>query len=211
MRVRRDDRGVTLVEMLVTIVILGIIIVPLANALIGFTRNTDETTRRLGESHDVQIMAAYFAQDVQSVGVRNWTADGYPLQRSIELNAPAGSGLYPCGAAGTPDAVVRFAWDDPTTASGLGRVIVSYVVEVVGAERQLHRLTCAGSPPTPSTPNDIVLAHNLDPTYPLTVCSSPCSGAPAVPQTVTMTVKIKNPDSSGPALTVTLTGQRRQT
>jgi prepilin-type N-terminal cleavage/methylation domain-containing protein len=204
---RRDDRGVTLIELLVAIVILGIIIVPLGNALISFTRNTDDTTRRLSESHDVQIMAAYFAQDVQSVGVRE-TADPYPLKQSIELNAPANGGLYPCGAAGTRNAAVRFAWDDPTSASGLGRVIVSYVVEPVGAEVQLHRIRCVGS----STPtSDIVLAHNVDATSPVLTCSSPCTVVPAVPQTVTLKVTIKNPGSSGPALTVTLTGQRRQT
>jgi prepilin-type N-terminal cleavage/methylation domain-containing protein len=210
---RRDDRGVTLIEVLVAIVILGIIIVPLGNALISFSRNTDDTTRRLSESHDVQIMAAYFAQDVQSVGVRKWTTDGYPLEQSVEVNAPAGGGIYKCGTTGTPAAVVRFAWDDPTTASGLRRVIVSYVVTppTVGAERQLHRITCVASPPDPSTPtSDIVLAHNVD-TVDLPTCPTSCTAAPAVPQTVTLTVKIKNSGTSGPALTVTLTGQRRQT
>jgi prepilin-type N-terminal cleavage/methylation domain-containing protein len=212
---RRDDRGVTLIEVLVAIVILGIIIVPLGNALISFSRNTDDTTRRLSESHDVQIMAAYFAQDVQSLGVRNWSAPPYPLQQSIELNVADNGGVYRCGTTGSAVAV-RFAWDDPTTASGLGRVIVSYVVKT-GAERQLHRITCVGS----STPtSDIVLAHNVDTAPPSLVCydaSTPmaavvdCTSAPAVPQTVKLTVTIKNPGSTGPALTVTLTGQRRQT
>ncbi|MDT5023867.1 MAG: hypothetical protein QOE61_293 [Micromonosporaceae bacterium] len=215
MRLRRDDRGVTLIELLVAIVILGIIIVPLGNALIGFSRNTDDTTRRLSESHDEQIMAAYFAQDVQSVGVRNWDAGApYPLKQSIAANVAYDSAPNPCGAVGTPVAVVRLLWDDPTTVSGPPNIVrVSYVVETVGAERQLHRIRCVGS----SLPTDVVLAHNVDTSPPSLVCynasmvAMDCASAPAVPQTVKLTVTIKNSGSSAPALTVTLTGQRRQT
>jgi hypothetical protein len=156
-------------------------------------------------------MAAYFAQDVQSVGVRDWTADadGYPLKQSIFPDVAYNSPSYQCGAAGTPVAVVGFAWDDPTTASGAPAIVrVSYVV-TVGAERQLHRIKCVGASSTPTS--DVVLAHNVD-TAPIRVCvPADCAAAPAVPQTVTLTVTIKNPGSSGPPLTVTLTGQRRQT
>ncbi|WP_344610871.1 prepilin-type N-terminal cleavage/methylation domain-containing protein [Dactylosporangium salmoneum] len=203
-RVRRDERGLTLVEVLVAIVILGIIIVPLGNALIGFIRNTDDTTRRLSESHDAQIMVAYFAQDVQSVGVRDWTADGFPLKQSIFPDVAYNGSPYPCGAADTPKAVVRFAWDDLGTAY-VNRV--SYVVRTVGAERQLHRIMC-----TKSSTSDTVLAHNVD-GDPVLSCSGPtgdCSTAPAVPQRVTLKVTIKASGGQQP-LTVTLDGQRRQT
>lgn len=203
MHVRRDERGLTLVEMLVTIAILGIIIVPLANALIGFVRNTDDTTRRLSESHDAQIMVAYFARDVQSVGVRDWSADGFPLKQSIFRDADYDSAPYPCGAAGTPRAVVRFAWNDPATTDV---VRVSYVVVAAGTERQLHRIRC-----TASSTSDTVLAHNVD-GDPILGCPTPaddCSAAPAVPQRVTLTVTIEASGGQQP-LTVTLAGQRRQ-
>jgi prepilin-type N-terminal cleavage/methylation domain-containing protein len=205
----RDDRGVTLTEVLVTIIILGVIGMPLGNALIGFIRHTDDTTRRLSESHDIQIAAAYFAQDVQSVGARDWTSFPYPLRQSIEPDAPAAGGLYPCGTPGLPAAVVRLAWDDPQSASGTPEVVrVSYVVVTDGAERQLRRVTCVGS----ATPvSDLVLAHNVDEADPVLACSSPCGAAPGVPQAVTLTLSIKNPDSDGPALSVELAGQRRQT
>jgi prepilin-type N-terminal cleavage/methylation domain-containing protein len=211
MRLSRDDRGVTLIEVLLAIVILGIIIVPLSNALIAFSRNTDDTSRRLSESHDVQIMAAYFAQDVQSVGVRDWTADGYPLKQSIATNIAYDGVPYPCGATGTPAAVVRLAWDDPTTVSGTPDTVrVSYVVENVGAERQLHRIRCVGLSTAPTS--DIVLAHNLDTIdAPSCLPTVACTSAPAVPQTVKLTLTVRNPGDSGSALPVTLTGQRRQT
>ena len=119
---RQDERGFTLVELLVAIVIIGIIAVPLGNVVISYLHNTDATTARLSESHDAQISAAYFAADVASVGVRSTTYSSdpsapYPLTQSIEQNAPATSGLFPCGTAATPNAVIRFGWDDYSSAS----------------------------------------------------------------------------------------------
>ena len=88
-----DDRGMTLTELLIVMVVLGIIFVPLSNALIGFIRFTDQTSQQLNESHDVQLAAAYFGQDVQSVGVRDWGSYPYQLLPSLERAAPATGGL----------------------------------------------------------------------------------------------------------------------
>lgn len=211
MHLRRDERGFTIVELLVSMTILAIIIAPLSAALIGYIRNTDATSRRMNENHDVQITAAYFAQDVQAMGVHNWSATPYPLVQSIETNAPVGSGLYPCGVAGTPNALVRFAWDNPTAAATAPVVMrASYVVETVGTERQLHRITCAGSA-TPTA--DIVVAHEIDTTAPVVTCISPssCTAAPGIPQQVQIVLTIRDPGNTGSPLTVTLVGQRRQT
>lgn len=212
MHVRRRDDGLTLAEVLIVIAVLGIIIGPLTGALIVYLRNTDDISRRLTESHDAQISAAYFTQDVQSIGVRDWTAYPYPLKQSVEVNVAAAAGLYPCGDGATPEAVVRLAWDDPQTASGTPQVVrVAYVVQTVGGERQLRRITCAGS----ATPTSVlVLAHNLDPSesQPVTVaCSSSCTAAPAVPLRVTLTVRIKDSTSTGTQLAIVLSGERRQT
>jgi prepilin-type N-terminal cleavage/methylation domain-containing protein len=206
-RRRRDDRGVTLIEVLVAISILTVIMVPLGNALISFFRNTDATSGRLSESHDAQIAAAYFAQDVQSLGRRDWGATGFALQQSIEVNVGSADGPYPC-APGTPNAAIRFLWDD--TIAGVVRV--SYVVQTVGTERQLRRITCIGSSAISS---DLVLAHNLDPGAAVgpPVCSTSCDGGvgvPAVPQWVKLTLTLKSPATTGAGLTVTLVGQRRQ-
>jgi prepilin-type N-terminal cleavage/methylation domain-containing protein len=208
--VRRDERGVTLVEVLIVVVILGIVVVPLGNALFTYFRHIDEIDSRLSASHDAQIAAAYFAQDVQSVGTRDYNVHPFPLAQSVELDAPATGGLFPCGPGGTPNAVVRFAWDDPTNATEDPSVVrVAYVVATSGAERQLQRLTCRGSATVTST---VVLAHNLDDlpgnAAVRVTCSTTCTSA-AVPQFVTMTVRIKDPASGG-SFTVTLTGQRRQ-
>jgi len=207
-RLRRDERGVTLVEVLLAVAILGIIVVPLANAVIVFLRNTDDVNRRLNESHDIQISAAYLTQDVQSIGVRDW-AGGYPfrLKQSIELDAPYDSGLYPCGPAGTPAAVVRFAWDAPTSATGQPPVAVAaYVDQTVAGERQLRRITCTGTTVT----SNVVLVHNLVGVDPPLCSPSPCT-VTGVPSWVKLTLRIKDPTSTRPAISITLSGQRRQT
>jgi prepilin-type N-terminal cleavage/methylation domain-containing protein len=200
MRLRRDDRGVTLPEVLVAITILAIIIVPLADALIGFVRNTDATTRRMNESHDIQLASTYFARDIQNLGVRNWSSPTLSLDQSISLTS------Y-CTASDT--VVVSLRYDDPTAAAGLPTVIgITYVVRDVNGEHQLRRLLCRGSSTVES---DIVVVHNLSGIpLPPTCDPSPCTGSgSAVPRRVTLTVAIKDP-ASPTATTAVLTGYRGQ-
>ena len=211
----RGDAGLTLVELLISIVIMGIITVPLGTALVMFFQNRDSTTDRLSVSHDVQIAASYFAQDVDATGVRNFASPApgvqalFPLTQSIELTAPPTTGVAPCGPAGTPNAVIRLLWTDASAATPV-LVRVAYVVKTVGTEKQLHRLKCVGNG---TVVTDLTLAHNVV-TVDAPVCKNPaviaCDGA-AVPQTVTLTLHLRALNSTDPILDVTLTGQRRQT
>ncbi|GAA1833808.1 hypothetical protein GCM10009682_60320 [Luedemannella flava] len=209
---RRDDRGFTLTELLVAIVLLGIIVGPLASGLITFMRNIDKTTGRLSESHDLQIAAAYFAQDVESLGVRKWTDTTFPLLQSVETNAPASGGVSgrACGGAGTPNAVVRLAWDDPTSASVTPPPIVraAYIVTTVGTEKQLRRIVCVGASTTPVS--NIVLVHNLVDAGPADCTPVACANYPDIPQKITLRLVIKN-EASTATYEHILIGQRRQT
>ena len=205
MQLRHDERGVTLVEVLVAVSILAIIIIPLGDAMIGFIRNTDATTRRMIESHDMQIATAYFALDIQNLGVRDWSSPTFALQQSIDNPS------YPCAGAGT--SVISLAWDDFTSVSSPATVVrVNYVVRDVGGEHQLRRLLCRGPSPGASPPveSDVVLVHNLV-SSPSRACMSPitCTSA-SVPQRVTLTVTVKHPANTTD-ISLTLTGQRRQT
>jgi prepilin-type N-terminal cleavage/methylation domain-containing protein len=206
-RLRRDENGFTLIELLLAIVIVGIITVPLANLFFAYLRGADSTTARLSESHDVQIVAAYWSGDVASIGTRSTTSP-YALNQSVETGVAYNSGLYPCGAAGTPNAIVRLAFDS-FTGAGTGTLVrIAYVVQTVSGKTELHRLRCQGSATVVS---DITLAHDLDPsTPPALTCSSTCTAAPLVPTTVTLTLSLKDPKNQGAAWTASLTGQRRQ-
>lgn len=192
-----DEHGFSLTELLITVVIMGIIMAPLSNAMISFMRISDQTNQRLNESHDIQIAAAYFAQDVRSVGLRQPT---YPFAAAPSAEfAPADSGAFPCGAAGP--VVARLAWDDPVTLSGNERVIVAYLIRDVDGEKQLRRITCRGGIATPVS--DIVVAHNV----------VSATAAEAVPGVITLALTIRDPGSTNPAnnVEITLQGQRRQT
>lgn len=203
------DNGFTLVELIIAILIIGVITVPLGSVVIGYLHSTGSTTARLLESHDVQIASAYWAQDVDSIGTRSTTSP-YPLTQSVETGVTYGSSLYPCGTAGTTPAVT-LAWDDFTGpgASTLDRV--AYLVQTVSGQTQLHRLRCNGSAAVVS---DVTVAHDLSPSTPPTVaCSTSCTGVPplpAVPQTVTLTLTLTDPNSTDAPYVVSLTGQRRQ-
>jgi len=200
MQLRSDDRGMTLAEVMVALAILAIIIGPLGDAMIGFVRNTDATTRRMIETHDMQIATAYFARDIQGLGVRDWSSPTFALQQSIDNPS------YPCTGAGT--SVISLAWDDVASVSGPPTVVrVNYVVRDVGGEHQLRRLLCRGSATVES---DVVVVHNLVGS-PARACANPttCTSA-SVPQRVTLTVTVKHPANST-NISITLTGQRRQT
>jgi prepilin-type N-terminal cleavage/methylation domain len=210
---RRRDAGFTLIELLVAIVVLGVIIAPLTAVVVAYFRNTDRTTDRMAESHDAQIAAVWFPRDVQNVGVRDWGAAGLPLQQSIEVNAPALGGRFPCGGDGTPEALVRFAWNEPVIGGPASLRVVSYVIVPAGEERHLRRLTCDASGTVTS---ELVVAHHLDAsTNPVVTCrdsagnSVPCSVVPP-PAAVELKLVLRAPASIAP-YTVTVTGQRRQT
>jgi prepilin-type N-terminal cleavage/methylation domain-containing protein len=215
MRLRRGADGFTLVELLVAIAILGIITVPLSNVVIAYLRNTDATTARLIESHDAQISSAYWAQDVASIGARSTTSP-FGFNQSVETGVAYNLGLYPCGPAGTPSAIVRLAWDDSSGPGAATLVRVAYVRQAAPGQTQLtelHRLRCVGSTAVVS---DVTIAHDLDPATPPTVAcpttTAECTPGPptTVPKSITLTLAIKDPKNLGGAYVVWLTGQRRQ-
>ena len=207
-RLTCDDRGVTLPEVLVAVTILAIIIVPLGDALIGYVRNTDATTRRVSESHDIQVATAFFADDVRNLGVRDWTTPALPLQQSVNAFQCTGTGTH----------VVTLAGSSPETATRI--VSATYVVRTVGGETQLVRMSCyrpvgsngvVGAEIADAGGSGTVVVHNLVAAPTLGCVPILCTGVgPAVPQTVTLTLSVKHPQNSV-ATPVTLTGVRRQT
>jgi len=194
------DAGFTLVELLVVVAILAVIAAPLANVVVAYFRNTGATTAELTESHDAQIAAAYWAQDVSGLGTRS-SSSPYGLLQSVDTTN-SGTWAFPCTVAGaTP--VVRFVDDDYS----LGTVRYAYVTLTVSGQLQLRRLTCVGSA-TPVT--TVVLVHDVNPgSAPTVSCDVTCSGG-TVPRTMTLNLSVKDAKDTG-AYPVQLTGTRRQT
>lgn len=207
-----DESGFTLVELLLAIAISAIVLGAVTQVVIVFLKTSDETTARLIESRDSQVTSAYFANDVAAIGTRSFTDPVNPvLKQSVEVGVANSGGLYPCGSSGT--AAVRMAWDDVAKGPAITDLPVTsvmraaYSARATGSTYELHRLLCKGT----STPvSDIVIAHDL--TAPPTVaCDVSCTGSgSSVPSTLTMTMISKDTLSRLAPVTVTLTGQRRQ-
>lgn len=203
----KGSDGFTLIEVIIVVVILGIITVPVTGVVIAFLRNTDATNAELSESRDAQITAAYWAQDVASVGRRS-TTDPYPFTQSVELGPAYNVGLSPCGVVGTPNALVRLSWDDYAGPTTPVLVRVAYVVVATSGRSELHRIRCNGSAVPAS---DVALARDLDPaTPPTVVCSTTCTASGSLPATATLTLALKDPKNAQGSYVVTYTGQRRQ-
>ena len=184
----RGEEGFTLVELLISVAILGVVLAAISGVTFTAVRTTADAEVRLDESNDLMLAASYFGDDVQGA-------------QSVSI------GTTPrCGA---DDSVVvelvgeDFADDDTFATS---TTVVSYVVRTVtdhaGTGMQLRRLACTDASPSPAFPlTPVPVARWLSSTPPTVDCgSSPCDAFTEVNLTVQ--------ERSG-GLTYTLTGRRR--
>lgn len=144
--VARGQDGFTLVELVITISITGIIMGAVAAALIAGFRITDETNARIGHSHDRHIVAAYFANDVQSASA--------PVE--------GGVGAAFCSSGGTP--IVSFRSTDTATGSVLVADETTVSVTYAFDGGILERRFCRGS--GPATETDIAINLSGKPQLP---------------------------------------------
>jgi len=81
------EAGFTLPELLIAVSIMGVVIAAIAGVFVVAMRTNESIGRRHNESHDAQILATYWANDVQST----WAIAG---------NA------FPCGTLGAGQSIV---------------------------------------------------------------------------------------------------------
>jgi prepilin-type N-terminal cleavage/methylation domain-containing protein len=152
MRGRGDD-GVTLVELLVCIAIMGVVASALAMSFFASTRSIDQSSLRMANTHDSQMAASLFSSDMQSANWL-WTKNALP-------------GFETCGSG---ESLVTFAWPG---SDRLTRVATYRVIDQDG-ERQLIRQLCSAPIFEPSVlTSTVVIAHNLDDTTPTVECFGP--------------------------------------
>jgi prepilin-type N-terminal cleavage/methylation domain-containing protein len=172
LKLKSDESGFTLVELLVAMAILGIIIPAIGAALISIIHNTNATNQRFAESHDAQITAAYFANDVQSVAVTGTVTPGSASYDTA------------CDRAGDTSLIEFKWWQYDTTGSISSYNLVVYSTEPVSGSlppvQLLRRRFCQGpNGITPSLVTDVVAGHLVSGATPPAVCTSRCAGQPA--------------------------------
>ena len=167
----RDDSGFTLIELIVAIAILGVIVVALGTGLVSILDNSNATTQRLTESHDAQIAASYFPNDVQSA----------------DVSGTVTSSDARCDQSGNTT-VVRLAWTEYSVSGAISAYkLVVYSVEPSsgpGVAPLLRRRFCQGSTYASlnATPiSDVVVSRTLAALSAATVCTPPsvCPGEPS--------------------------------
>jgi type II secretory pathway pseudopilin PulG len=124
----RDARGLTLVELLISITISSLIMGVLASAAILFFQHANDNDRTYADQASVQLIGSLFTTDAQSA-------------TSVRLSDPNA-----CGSASP--ALVSFLWDDAGTTAK-----VSWSVESVTGSQDLVRRRCTND--TPIEKNDV--------------------------------------------------------
>lgn len=213
---RRGDAGFTLIEMLVTVSIMGVISAALFGVVLSYFQSTAAARTRLAESTDQQFVSAYWQQDVSSLGNRALAGGTTTTSQSVWVGAASPGG---CGSSVPGSVVVSFAWrefsagSDPVTAWNATAQEAAYVV----SGSVLKRVRCRGGVAEAAH----TVAHNIVGTPTVTcldhddaVTDAPtaakCADA-ALPARVSMTIDVADSTaSSTTGYTTTLTADRRQ-
>ncbi len=132
------DDGLTLPEVLMTVIMLGVIMSAIAGALLVTIGPDQQATDRLVASHDGQLLALHLPQDLQSA------------DPTVADTAPGVTIACSGTVAGTN--VLRLSWNQQTTSYA-----VSYRTVPVDDKWQLVRYACTNAGPV----SRLVVAHDL--------------------------------------------------
>ncbi len=221
-KARRED-GFTLIELVITVAIVGIIVTALGGVMISYLKVSNSTQSRLNESTDQQLTSAYWQQDVSSLGLRSFdaAATGNQIQTQESARAGAAPSGIPSGctgAVGGGTVVAGFVWNDYPIGAAASAAWdanvngVLYVAKAVGLQWELSRTRCSTSGSTVTN----VIAHRLT-GAPTAAClnaagaSTSCTGTAPLPAAVTLTMTVSDKSAAtSTGYTTTLTAQRRQ-
>jgi prepilin-type N-terminal cleavage/methylation domain-containing protein len=188
---RAGEGGFTLVELLISVTVLGILMSSVAGVMTVTMKSASTANTRLTESNDLRRAATYFAADVQ--GAKSVATATTPK----------------CGT-GVLKVVVEFLGQDVAdTTLAITTTVVSYVLLPVtdsdGTRQELRRRLCTATTATPTYPltvpsSDVPVVRRVSTVLPVLTCLPACS-------TFTQ-VNLVVRETSG-NLVYTLTGRRR--
>lgn len=194
---RRPEAGFTLIELVMTIALLGVVLVALVAMMLTSLTVNRQSDGQLTEATDVQLVTSYFADDAQ--GAVTFDVGGTPECGSTVAGVDA-------------DDVVEFRGNsfDDTGAAQVTRVAYQLRTVTSGAltTRELRRVACTGSDPGHlAHGQETVLARQLLQASGPTVTCRSAAGATACSAPAAVSVQVVLQETSG--LTYTLLGTRR--
>ena len=208
----RPDGGFTLIELIISVAILGIIMSAVTSAIYVSLSQLSTSQTRLWESNDVRLVASRFSTDVSG-------------GNTFETSATTSSASA-CGGVAAASTVLeitgsRFDPDVPpsTPATALTTTITTYVT-VAGADPatlELRRLVCSSGPAGTATTTQVLARGLADGSVggrpkPTAVCTNAGGSTVACDATTAAVVRLTlTPASGDTQLTTTLLGRRRTT
>lgn len=194
----RTERGFSLVELIIVIVLLGLVTSALTASFITAMRGNDTAAQRIKETNDAQVIAGYLTRDAQAAGGSNPASNTIDPNIGVSLSDDAG-----CTDA-TATLVLRLAWVDyPSNvdAAKKSRVVVYYYKS---SQQQLVRRSCTNG----ALDGSLILgSHISNSPAPSASCSPSCGG---IPDTVSLTLTATNNPVNAPSpYTYTLTAALR--
>ena len=197
-RVRRSQDGLTMPEILITVVLMSMLISALATTFATSFNSSRPNSQRVRQSNDAQLIASFLVRDAQAAGGTNPTTVSAYKSLSNFPNIPpyipvpgvfvaplSGQiGSY-CTAAGT--AVAQFDWNDRASSTTSHGHIVIYSI----ASNELIRTSCVDGPSS----STVKLAHEIGSA--IATCDDP-SCKPGLATSVTLDVTSTTPINGSP-------------
>jgi prepilin-type N-terminal cleavage/methylation domain-containing protein len=190
-RAARSEDGYTLIELIISIIILATITGALSATFLTANNANANISERIHESNDAQLTAGFWSADAMAAGgvnpVTGTTDSGLGVFTATDATCGLGGGTL----------VIGFKWkewasrDSATTADTFTTRIAQYVYRAGTAE--LERRTCADGTPTGS----VTLATRVA-AKPTTACD-PSANCPGLPNTVSITVTETNDPQTAPS------------
>jgi len=186
---RRPETGLTFVELLISIVLLGLVTGALASAFVTSVRGSGPTAQRIRESNDAQLVAAFFARDAQAAGGSDPTTATVDPAIGVSTSDALG-----CAGPGG-QLVWRFSWKERRPAGPPVGHVATYRFD--GTEHTLTRATCTDGALTGAA---VLAEHVLE----VAAACDPVD-CPSLPRTVSLTITSTTDAGSGsPAYVYTL-------
>lgn len=125
------ERGFTLIEVVASVVILGIIAAPLGMAMVLGFRTVFSQQQNLARTSDIQQLSSYFPSDVQSVDAQG-------------VNPTDSNNKNICREdSSTQTSLITFVWDEDLGVSG--QSMARYIAEGSGSDSKIVRRFCRGA------------------------------------------------------------------